>query len=186
MTFSSLTHEIAAVLPEYMPGVSTGTAAPTESRACWVKSWKKLLTALGHKYEFAVVSDEDGDCELSRQLSVYWKRGDGIMAAFLSGWGSRDDLEHRFQKLETIKSPQKTILYSCARWQDAVLEQLESALLRYPHHLQGEQYLLLNLIGSERRLVARCITMPRMGEFLKSDLELLQQVPGSPFDWGKH
>ena len=42
---------------------------------------------------------EEGDSALARQLTLYWKRGDGIMGAFLSAWGDRQELERRFQAL---------------------------------------------------------------------------------------
>jgi hypothetical protein len=127
---------------------------------------------------------EEGDSALARQLTLYWKRGDGIMAAFLSGWGDRQELDRRFQTLETIKAPQKAIIYSCAKWRDAVLEQFGAALLRYPHHIEGEQYLALNLLGSEQRMAAHSIVIPRNGNLSPGDLERLLPLPGSPYPWG--
>jgi hypothetical protein len=127
---------------------------------------------------------EQGDSALARQLTLYWKRGDGIMATFLSAWGDRQELERRFQILETIKAPQKTIIYSCAKWQDAVLEQLGAALLRYPHHIEGEQYLALNLLGSEQKMAAHSIVIGRNGNLNPGDLERLLPLPGSPYPWG--
>jgi hypothetical protein len=138
VSLEDLTGEIARLLPEYLPGVSTGSAALTEGRSCWIRAWKALLTVLGRERGMEIAVQEEGDSALARQLTLFWKRGDGIMAAFLSGWGNRDELDRRFQMLETIKAPQKTIIYSCTKWQDAVLEQLEAALLRYPHHIEGK------------------------------------------------
>src|SRR5437870_12724919 len=82
------------------------------------------------------------------------------------------------------KAPQKTIIYSCAKWQDAVLEQLGAALLRYPHHIEGEQYLALNLLGSEQKMAAHSFVIPRNGNLNPGDLERLLPVPGSPYPWG--
>jgi len=179
-----LTREIARLLPEYLPGVSTGSAALTEGRSCWIQAWKALLTALGRERSMNIALHEEGDSALARQLTLYWKHGDGIMAAFLSGWGDRQELERRFQVLETIKAPQKAIIYSCMKWQDAVLEQLGAALLRYPHHIQGEQYLALNLLGNEQKLAAHSIVIARDGNLDKRDLERLLPLPGSPYPWG--
>ena len=179
-----LTREIARLLPEYLPGVSTGSAALTEGRSCWIQAWKALLTALGRERSMNIALHEEGDSALARQLTLYWKHGDGIMAAFLSGWGDRQELERRFQVLETIKAPQKAIIYSCMKWQDAVLEQLGAALLRYPHHIQGEQYLALNFLGSEQKLAAHSIVIARDGNLDKRDLERLLPLPGSPYPWG--
>jgi hypothetical protein len=179
-----LTREIVRLLPEYLPGVSTGSAALTEGRSCWIQAWKALLTALGRERSMNLALHEEGDSALARQLTLYWKRGDGIMAAFLSGWGDRQELERRFQVLETIKAPQKAIIYSCTKWQDAVLEQLGAALLRYPHHIQGEQYLALNLLGNEQKLAAHSIVITHDGNLDKRDLERLLPLPGSPYLWG--
>ena len=185
ISLADLTREIAVLLPEYLPGVSTGTAAITEGRSCWINAWKALLTAVGRERGMDIALHEEGDSALARQLTLYWKRGDGIMAAFLSGWGDRQELERRFQTLETIKAPQKAIIYSCAKWQDAVLEQLEAALLRYPHHIEGEQYLSLNLLGSEQKMAVYSIVLPRSGKLQPGDLDLFQPLAGSPFAWGR-
>jgi len=184
VSLPDLTREIARLLPEYLPGVSTGSAALTEGRSCWIHAWKALLTAVGRERSMEIALREEGDSALARQLTLYWKRGDGIMAAFLSAWGDRQELERRFQVLETIKAPQKTIIYSCAKWQDAVLEQLGAALLRYPHHIEGEQYLALNLLGSEQKMAAHSIVIARNGNLNPGDLERLLPLPGSPYPWG--
>jgi hypothetical protein len=180
----NLTREIASLLPEYLPGVSTGPAAPTEGRSCWIEAWKTLLGVCGRRYGMEVVAQPEEHSALARQLTVYWKRGDGILFAFLSGWGDRQELEQRFLQLEIIKAPQKAILYSCTKWQVAVLEQLEAALLRYPHHIEGEQYLMLNLLGSAQTLAAHSIVIPRNGTLQSADIESLQPLAGSPFHWG--
>lgn len=179
-----LAREIARLLPEYIPGVSTGAAAPTEGRSCWIQAWKALLTALGREQSMDIALHEEGDSGLVRQLTLYWKRGDGIMAAFLSGWGDRQELERRFQILETIKAPQKVLIYSCTKWQEAVLEQLGAALLRYPHHIEGEQYLALNLLGTERKMAAHSIVITRNGNLESIDLRRFVPLEGSPYAWG--
>ena len=102
---ADMTREIARLLPDYLPGVSTGSAALTEGRSCWIHAWKSLLTAMGRERSMEIALHEEGDSALARQLTLYWKRGDGIMAAFLSAWGDRQELERRFQTLETIKAP---------------------------------------------------------------------------------
>ena len=184
LSLDELTRDVASLLPEYLPGVSTGAAAPTEGRSCWTEAWKGLLAVCGRRYGMEVVSQPEDRSALARQLTVYWKRGDGILFAFLSGWGDRQELERRFIELEIIKAPQKAILYSCIKWQEAALEQLEAALLRYPHHIEGEQYLMLNLLGSAQSLAAHSIEIPHNGELRASDIELVRPLAGSPFHWG--
>lgn len=184
VALADLTREIARLLPEYLPGVDTGAAAITEARSCWIKAWEALLTTLGRERGMEIAVQEEGDSSLARQVRLYWKQGDGAMAAFFSGWGDRQELERRFQALEMIKAPQKAIIYSCVKWQGAVVEQLQAALLRYPHHIEGEQYLMLNLLGSEQRVAAHAITIPRSGSLQARDLEAMRPLPGSPYLWG--
>lgn len=179
-----LVADIVRLLPEYLPGVETGIAANTEGRSCWIKSWKALLTVLGREHGLEVVLQEDGDSALQRQLTMYWKQGDAIMLAALSGWGDRSDLERRFQQLESLKAPQKLFLYSCLRWQEAVIEQLEAALLRYPHHIEGEQYAALNVMGSIQSLGVHLFTAPGSGSLQLADVTTMLPIAGSPFSWG--
>jgi hypothetical protein len=183
IALQDLTREIVRLLPEYLSGVSTGSAALTEGRTCWIKAWKALLTAMGRERSMEMDLHEDGDSALARQLTLYWKTGDGIMA-FPFRLGRPEELDRRFQTLETIKAPRKIFVYSCVKWQSAVLEQLGAALLRYPHHIEGEQYLALNLLGSEQKVAAHSIWIPRNGNFQPGDLEQFLPLPGSPYRWG--
>ena len=64
------------------------------------------------------------------------------------------------------------------------MQQLAAALLRYPHHIEGEQYLALNLLGSEQEMAAQSIVIPRNGNLNPGDLDRLAPLPGSPFPWG--
>ena len=70
------------------------------------------------------------------------------------------------------------------KWQDAVWEQLGAALLRYPHHIEGEQYSTVKLPGSEQNMAAQAIVIPRNRNLNPGDLERLLPVPGSPYPWG--
>jgi hypothetical protein len=76
------------------------------------------------------------------------------------------------------------MIYSCAKWQAAVLEQLGAAMLRYPHQIEGEQYLALNLLGSEQKMAAHSMLIPRNGNLNPGDLDGLRPLPGSPYRWG--
>jgi hypothetical protein len=182
VSLESITRDVVRLMPEYLPGVATGTAANTEGRSCWLKTWKNLLTALGRQHGFEVVLKEEGLSALEKQLSLFWKRGDAILVAFISGWGDRQDMEQRFQLLETLKAHQKVILYSCLRWQEAVIEQFEATLLRYPYHIEGEEYLFLNVMAPDHRIGAHTLTISRSGTLTMNDVRL-QLAKGSPFPW---
>jgi hypothetical protein len=64
------------------------------------------------------------------------------------------------------------------------LEQLGAAMLRYPHHIEGEQYLALNLLGTEQKMSAHSIVIPRNGNLTPADLERFLPLTGSPYPWG--
>lgn len=109
-------------------------------------------------------------------------RADGV--SLVPGWGSRDDLEHSFRRLELIKAPQKMIIYTCARWQEALLEQLAGAMLHYPHRSEGECYTGVNLLGSESVVAAHAVRVGRSGARSLREV-LFKPVTGSPFVWGE-
>jgi hypothetical protein len=175
--------EVARLLPEYLPGTETGPATITDRRSCWIRSMRALFEALGRHHGMRVCVEEPGATALGRQLHVFWKRGDAVSLALYSGWGDREELEKAFQALELLKVPHKVILYSCARWQEAVLDQLSGALLRYPHHIEGEQYISLNVVGAERRLTAHCRPILISGSLKTSDIDF-RELSGSPYRWG--
>jgi hypothetical protein len=66
-----------------------------------------------------------------------------------------------------------------------VLLTFKRVLLRYPHHIEGEPYLALNLLGSEQKMAAYSIAIPRNGNINSGDLQQLGTVQGSPFAWGR-
>jgi hypothetical protein len=174
---------VALLLPEYLPGTETGPATITDLRSCWIKSTRHLIETLGREYNLPVHSEQKGDVTARQQLRCYWKRGDAIALAAFSGWGDRDELERSFQALEQLKAAQKVIIYTCARWQDAVLDQLSGALLRYPDHIEGEQYIALNILAAESRLIAHARQIGPGGARSMYDLTF-DSVPGSPFALG--
>ena len=78
----------------------------------------------------------------------------------------------------------RSCTYSCIKWQNAVIQQLEGALLRYPHHIEGEVYhseILWDPLRPSLLSPARiCL------HSLRADLQMqthLCKSPGSPFYW---
>lgn len=173
----------ATLFPEYLPGVDTGPAAQTDTRTCWLKSMGRLMQTLGHEHNVRVCSEQKGEITAKKQLRHYWKKGDGIVLAAFSGWGDREDLEQSFQALEALKAPQKVIVYTCSRWHHAVLEQLAGALQRYPDHIEGEEYIALNLLPSESKILVSTRRITRSGPLQLHDATF-EALPGSPFSTG--
>jgi len=178
-----LARRMAELIPEYLPGMDTGAAEPTDRRICWNKTLKALLTAVGAEHDVQVEVDPAAHAPKDEQLDLLWKRGDGALLAASTGWGDRDSLEKRLQRFERLKAGQKLFIYTCSRWQDAVLEQISAALLRYPFHVEGEQYLFVNLLGPESKLQFHVAEITKNGPLEKYRPDLLRLVSGSPFTW---
>jgi hypothetical protein len=79
--------------------------------------------------------------------------------------------------------PEKLFIYSCSKWREAVYDQIEGTLLRYPYHIQGEQYIFMNLIGAENRFDLAVADVGQSGPQVPRNDRLLKPVPGSPFGW---
>jgi hypothetical protein len=171
------------LLPEYLPGVDTGAFEPTDIRRCWNKTLRAVLTVIGKDHGLDVAVENPMMTSVKDQSSLMWQRDDTPVFAMATGWGNRGELETRLIWLEALKCPQKLFVYSCNKWHEAVLDQIRAALLRYPYHFEGEQYLFMNLVGAENRLHLQVADLDRSGpRTLVSDI-LLRPVAGSPFNW---
>jgi hypothetical protein len=172
------------LLPEYLPGVDTGAFEATDRRRCWNKTLKAVLTVIGKEdCGLTVTTENPMMTVLKDQSSLLWKRDGAPLFAMTTGWGDRSELEVSLECLESFKCPQKLFIYTCSRWQEAVLDQIGAVLLRYPYHIQGEQYLFLNLVGPENRFHLFSADLDRSGRQPSRHDTLLRPVPGSPFNW---
>ena len=171
------------MLPEYLPGVDTGAFEPTDRRRCWNKSLKAVLTVIGNEHSGIDVAVQSPAANLVKdQSSLLWQRGGAAVFAMTTGWGDRGELENCLEWLEGFKCPQKLFVYTCTKWQEAVLDQIRASLLRYPYHLEGEQYLFMNLLGTENRFHLFSADLLTSG---RQAFAGLRAVPGSPFSWSK-
>jgi hypothetical protein len=172
------------LLPEYLPGVDTGAFEATDRRRCWNKTLSAVLTVIAKDDSGLKVSVENPMMtQLKDQSTFMWQRDGAPVFAMATGWGSRNELEISLEWLEAFKCPQKLFVYSCTKWQDAVLDQMRAALLRYPYHMEGEQYLFMNLVGAENRFHLYLADLDRSGPLSSMDNTALLLVPGSPFGW---
>lgn len=178
-----LAGRMAELIPEYLPGMDTGAVEATDRRICWNKTLKALLSAIAAEHSVQVELDLSTRTPQDEQLDLYWKRGDGIVLAAATGWGDRNSLDRRLQRLEALKAVQKLFIYTCSRWQDAVLEQINGALLRYPFHVDGEQYIFINLIGPESRMHVHTAEFTADGPLKNYRPDFVRPMPGSPFLW---
>ena len=176
------------LLPEYLPGVDTGAFEPTDRRRCWNKTLNAVLTVIGKDGNGLHVAVQNPMMTLLKdQASLMWQRDGASVFAMTTGWGDRSELELSLEWLEAFKCPQKLFVYSCSKWQEAVLDQIRAALVRYPYHIEGEQYLFMNLLGSENRFHLFVANLDGSGRLASVDDTVLRPVPGSPFSWNtKH
>jgi hypothetical protein len=173
----------AELLPEYLPGVDTGAFEPTDIRRCWNKTVKAVLTVIGKEDSLTVAVQNPMMTLLKDQSSLLWQRDGASVFAMTTGWGDRSELEMSFEWLQAFKCPQKLFVYSCNKWQEAVLHQIQAALFRYPYHMEGEQYLFMNLVGPENRFYLLVANLDRSGRQTSPHDTVLRPVAGSPFSW---
>jgi len=172
------------LLPEYLPGMDTGAFEPTDRRRCWNKTLKAVLTVIGKDDNGLEVAAQNPAVTLLKdQSSLLWRQDGAALFAMTTGWGDRGELETSLEWLEAFKCPQKLFVYSCTKWQEAVQDQIRAALLRYPYHIAGEQYLFMNLVGAENRVHLLLADLDRDGRQSSTHETLLRPVPGSPFSW---
>src|SRR5260370_24533139 len=172
------------LVPEYLPGLDTGAFEPTDRWRCWNKTLQAILTAIGKEDAGLTVDVQDPMRPVAKdQLHLVWRREGWPLFAVTTAWGGRKELEISLEQLESYKCPHKLFVYSCKQWHDAVLDQISAGLLRYPYHIEGEQYIFMNLLGTENRFDLLLIDLARSGPGLSKNDVLLRTVAGSPFSW---
>ena len=178
-----LLRDFSRRMAAYVPGTDTGGAEYTDKRSCWTKSTMSALQALARERQVKMLVTEHSAYGTLRQLNALWAQGEAIVLAIGSGWGDREELEESFYRLLILKARQKVLLYSCAKWKEAVLEQLTGAVMRYPQHIQGEQYLAVNLAAVEGKVFGAVCEVPHDGPLTLQESRFLP-LPGSPYNWG--
>ncbi len=182
VTAEELVKGLSTRLAEYLPGADTGQPEFVDKRTCWTKMAGQALASYARVLGVTASVDDHSKFGERRQYNALWTKGDAAILAIASSWGDREELERSFHRLLLLKAPQKLLLYTCTKWQDAVLDQLSGAVLRYPHHLEGEEYIAANLVGAERKVYGTTLTIPHSGS-LKLQETTFRPVAGSPFRW---
>jgi hypothetical protein len=182
LTAEELVMGLSTRLGEYLPGADTGQPEFTDKRTCWTTMVKQAFGSFARALDIDAQVDDHSEFGERRQYNALWTKDDGAVLAVTSAWGDGEELERSFSRLLRVKAPQKLLLYTCLKWQEAVLEQLSGAVLRYPHHLEGEQYIAANLLGAERKTYGTMLTIPHSGR-LKMQEAVFRAIAGSPFAW---
>jgi hypothetical protein len=133
---------------EIVAGLPPQLKDPFSLNITWTVAINKQLHDMGKKREFMVC------CHGSRDqgewlLDVVWMKADQhrIVLGVESEWGARAEVEDDFDKLISIKSPRKLLLFSTStdRGEAEVIKRLESNMLAYPYHFEGEEYMAINV-----------------------------------------
>jgi hypothetical protein len=174
--------DIPVISVIWVPGVETGVAEYTDKRSCWTRTLRSVFQVMARSKGFEMREPGVGGPDSDRQLKLLWYDGDALLPAARSGWGERSDLEQSFANLLLLKSPQKVLLYTCLKWQEAVIDQLTAALMRFMHHIEGEQYIAINLLAAQGKVYGMMCEVPHSGPL---DLKEASFVPiqGSPYSW---
>lgn len=81
-------------------------------------------------------------------LDVVWMRREGheVVLAVESEWGKPGDVEDDFDKLMSIKAQFKLLFFGVKSNKcSEMIKRLELLLRKYPYHLEGEEYLAVNV-----------------------------------------
>src|SRR3982751_2096301 len=87
-----LARRMAELIPEYLPGMDTGAAEPSDRRICWNNTLKALLSAIAAENEVKVEIHPASHLPKDEQPGLHWRRGYGPVFPSSTGWGDRDSL----------------------------------------------------------------------------------------------
>lgn len=117
----------------------------------WTKAVKRVLLKMGKDRGLFVCchgSQDQGEwlLDLLWMNSKDWR----ILLAVESEWGEPKEIEEDFGKLMAIKARRKLLLFSTKNHTgaDLIMERIERAMLAYPYHLEGEEYMALEVTAA--------------------------------------
>jgi len=136
-----ITRELVGVLPSDL-------ADPNASDKQWTAPVLRCLEGLGHARGLMVCCHgckDNGEWLLDSIWMV--RERHEIVLAVESEWGALALIEDDFDKLMSVKSPRKLMLFCTKDHQgaDGILRKLEANMRAYPYHLAGEEYVLLEV-----------------------------------------
>ena len=182
LTPAKLASDFSRLIPGYLPGVETGAFEPLDRRRCWNKTIAQVLTTISNSSSLGRPADKQPFFAPTDQLVISWERHHAPTLVVATAWGDRNEFDRTLRWIETLKCPQKLLVYTCSKWHDLVLDQIRSSLSDYPYHLEGEQYLFMNLLGRERCFHLQVADVCSTGR-VSTVSESLKPVSGSPFYW---
>ena len=167
-------------LAEHLPGTDTGDPEITDKRTSWNKACQAAVDSLARSLELRMTSSSVSEFVPERQLDAILYKGDAPVLVIGSAWTDRAELDRSFHRLLLMKAPQKLLIYSCKKSQKDVLDQLSHAVVHFPYHLAGEEYVAVNIAGAEQQSFATGLRLAQDGHILPS-AAYFHDVKGSPF-----
>jgi hypothetical protein len=113
----------------------------------WTRAITDALCEMGTKRAFLACGRGCKHCG-EWLLDIVWigRKRHEIVLAVESEWGKPGDIEDDFDKLMSIKARHKLLIFATkVRDSAGMVKRLESLLLEYPHHIEGEEYMALNI-----------------------------------------
>ncbi len=155
---------------------------------------KRALERLGKSLSYAIYYSESHENGRNGAFTVdvaWWHVGRGMAFAAECEWGNAGAAAEALKKLLALKAPLKMLAFNSRRAgserQDiaaredtqAFLEVLGHAMLDFTQHVQGERYLLLELVQAENRFQAYEFTVPDHGllDIPRSEARTVFQAP---------
>ena len=173
-----------AISTALISGLPHELSDPVASNKPWTKAVKDGLRRMGTDRGLHVCCHGSPD-QGEWLLDVVWMYPDAwhILLAVESEWGEWKEVEADFGKLMSIKAQRKLLLFSTKNHvgADRVIESIKKAMLGYPYHLAGEEYMALEVTapGAFRYY----FKVPRDG-WLES-VEFSQMGTPLPWPWSK-
>ena len=167
-------------LAEHLPGTDTGDPEITDKRTSWNKSCIAALSSLARSLNVLPGVSEISEFSAERQVNSIWYQNTAPVLVIGSAWSDRAELDRSFCRLLMLKAPQKLLIYSCKKSQEAVLEQLSNAVAGFPYHLANEEYVAVNIAGAEQKSMATVLRIPRDGP-IPVAASVFEPLQGSPY-----
>jgi len=148
--------------------------AKSEGRRDWTQAVKQVLCGLCEEHGLKPYASIHLGSEKHEEwlLDVVWHSvSGGIKLATESEWGKLTHVQDDFEKLMSIKSPLKLLLFKSGNTRLStaeVVQTLESDLAHFKQNVRGETYLLVDFRGGEHKCYK--FRVPHNGKLKRSEV----------------
>jgi hypothetical protein len=146
------TTRLLQIVTSQVPG-----RAKSESRRDWTEAAKQVLCGLAKKCRLTPYASIHLGSEKHEEwlLDIVWHSvSGGTKLAVESEWGKLEHVQDDFEKLMSIKSPLKLMLFKSGNTRLStaeVVQTLQGDLAPFKQNVKGETYLLVDFRGGEHQ-----------------------------------